>query len=53
MRVKDDGKGFDTSAATHRNGWKNMQIRVEKWKGTLQLQSEKEKGTTISIQLPV
>jgi len=53
MQVKDDGKGFDTLAATHRNGWKNLQARVEKWKGRLQLQSEKENGTIVSIQLPV
>jgi signal transduction histidine kinase len=53
MQVRDNGKGFDTLATTHRNGWKNMQARVEKWKGILQVQSEKEKGTTVSIQLPV
>src|SRR6185503_7611340 len=53
MKIKDDGKGFDTLAATHRNGWKNLQARVEKWKGKLQLISEIQKGTTVLIQLPV
>ncbi|WP_276481831.1 two-component regulator propeller domain-containing protein [Paraflavitalea pollutisoli] len=53
MTIEDDGKGFDTRQTTHRNGLKNMQQRVNKWKGQLLIASATSKGTRTSITLPV
>jgi ligand-binding sensor domain-containing protein/two-component sensor histidine kinase len=53
MTIEDDGKGFDPSQVTHRNGLKNMQQRTEKWKGRLHIQSTPGKGTRTSISFPV
>ncbi|WP_315824856.1 sensor histidine kinase [Paraflavitalea speifideaquila] len=53
MTIEDDGKGFDPSHITHRNGLKNMQQRTEKWKGKLHIQSTPGKGTRTSISFPV
>src|ERR1043166_6607094 len=40
MNIEDDGKGFDPSISTHRNGLKNLETRIEKWNGTLNIVSE-------------
>ena len=53
MTIEDDGKGFDPTQVTHRNGLKNMQQRIEKWKGQFQIQSTTGKGTRTSISFPV
>ena len=45
--VIDDGKGFDSLAATHRNGLKNLHSRAERWKGFVDIHSEQGKGTYI------
>ncbi|MHA4810429.1 ligand-binding sensor domain-containing protein [Flavitalea flava] len=47
MEIKDNGKGFDPSMLTHRNGIKNMRLRMEKWKGTVQIDSVPGGGTRI------
>src|SRR4028118_1228764 len=39
MEIRDDGKGFDTSVATNRNGLKNMHNRIKKWKGSINIKS--------------
>ena len=51
--IKDNGKGFDTMAQTQRNGLKNMNKRAEILKGTLNITSEKGKGTTLDLQCPI
>jgi signal transduction histidine kinase len=53
MKIKDDGKGFNTDLVTHRNGLKNLRSRVEKWNGKIQIISEENKGTSIEIKIPL
>ena len=53
MKIRDDGKGFNTDLVTHRNGLKNLQSRVGKWSGKIQIRSEENKGTTIDIKIPL
>lgn len=53
MTIEDDGKGFDPAQVTHRNGLKNMQQRITKWKGRIDIQSAPGKGTRTMITLPV
>jgi signal transduction histidine kinase len=52
MRIKDDGKGFETKPS-HRNGFKNMQSRAQKWKGDLEIESELWKGTSVVLSFPL
>jgi ligand-binding sensor domain-containing protein/two-component sensor histidine kinase len=52
LSITDDGKGFDTNLVTHRNGLKNIEHRIQKWKGNLVIQSATGKGTWIRIYLP-
>lgn len=58
VTVEDDGKGFDTSVLKQSKsgrgiGWSNIQNRVEFLKGTLDVQSTNEKGTSVFIELSV
>ena len=64
VTVEDDGKGFDTGLLKKSKarpddqvgrgiGWSNIVNRVEFLKGTLDVQSEKEKGTSVHIELNV
>ena len=52
LQVHDNGKGFDTNEFTTRNGLKNINSRIKKWGGEVQVISEKNKGTSIIINLP-
>ena len=55
VTVEDDGKGFDTAVLRQSQGigWSNIQNRVEFLKGTLDVQSEIEKGTSVHIELNI
>lgn len=53
MNIEDDGKGFDTSISTHRNGLKNLETRIEKWNGSINIRSVIGQGTKIEIVMPV
>jgi signal transduction histidine kinase len=53
MTIKDDGKGFDITAATHRNGIKNIRNRIQKWRGTLTINSAEGEGTVTELTMPV
>jgi ligand-binding sensor domain-containing protein/two-component sensor histidine kinase len=53
MNIRDDGKGFDTSFVTHRNGLKNLRARVHKWKGEINVESIPGQGTAIELRLPL
>jgi signal transduction histidine kinase len=55
VTVEDDGKGFDTSILRQSKGigWSNIQNRVEFLKGNLDVQSEKEKGTSVHIEMNI
>ena len=53
ITVEDDGKGFNPLIlqGTKGIGWSNIQSRVEYLKGTLDVQSEPGKGTSVPIEL--
>jgi len=51
--INDNGKGFDTTKQTHRNGIKNLEERVSRWKGGLVVESGNGNGTTINVRLPL
>ena len=53
--IEDNGKGFDTSKISTRDGigLKNIFTRVEFLKGTVDLSSSPGKGTQITIYVPV
>ena len=55
VTVEDDGKGFDVSLLKHAGGigWNNIQNRIEFLKATLDVQSSKEKGTSVFIELDI
>lgn len=52
LTVIDNGKGFDPSMNSDRNGIKNLRSRVERDKGTIHIKSGLEKGTKISAMIP-
>ncbi|PZR26583.1 MAG: hypothetical protein DI535_13670 [Citrobacter freundii] len=47
LSVRDDGKGFDPLAETHRNGLKNLHARVARWNGSIQVRSAPGMGAII------
>lgn len=53
MIIKDDGRGFDTSRPTERNGINNIKERVKRWKGSVDIRSGNGLGTTILIGMPL
>ena len=53
MEIKDDGKGFDASLVTNRNGIKNMHSRIKKWKGSIAINSEPGKGSCTQLKFPL
>ncbi len=52
LTMQDNGKGFNVDNTTHRNGLKNIAVRVKKWKGTFRIESDKG-GTRINIKIPL
>lgn len=52
LTVEDDGKGFEQADAKG-FGWTTITNRVAFLKGTLDLQSEAGKGTSVFIQIPL
>ena len=54
---KDNGKGFDINLLSHSQhsgmGYSNMVSRINSLNGSLNLTSEKEKGTKASITVPI
>jgi two-component system, NarL family, sensor histidine kinase UhpB len=58
IKAMDDGKGFDASRAgssTADSGFGLFSIRerLKSYNGSLQIESQKGKGTTVSIRMPV
>lgn len=56
MRIRDDGKGFDTAAPlgeTRGNGLRNMKARAEALNGELNINSKPGEGTTIELKVAV
>lgn len=48
--IKDNGTGFENTVSAG-NGLKNMQTRANELGATLEITSEKDKGTTISLRI--
>jgi PAS domain S-box-containing protein len=58
IRVRDDGKGFDvreagSPAADSGFGLFSIRERLKSYNGSLHIESQKGRGTTVSIRLPV
>ncbi len=53
LEVSDNGTGFDIKTADGGNGLGNMNRRAKALQGTLTLQSEPGKGTTITLHAPL
>lgn len=59
LRIRDNGKGFDTNAVgtNYENrgsfGMVNMRERAELINGTFDLQSAVGKGTTVTVRVPI
>jgi signal transduction histidine kinase len=51
--ISDDGKGFDVSGHSNGNGLKNMYERAKESKMQLDIQSDQDKGTCISMKYQV
>jgi signal transduction histidine kinase len=53
LYIEDDGIGFDTNSKSNGIGLKNMKSRVSKLNGNFDIKSAVNKGTKISIFVPV
>lgn len=51
--IEDDGSGFDVNKAKSGIGLKNMNARIEEINGKIDITSEKELGTQVSIEVPI
>lgn len=51
--ITDDGMGFDTQIASNGNGLKTMAARIENLGGSFVFESEIQKGTKITILIPL
>jgi signal transduction histidine kinase len=51
--ITDNGKGFDTTSSTNRNGLLNMQLSTTRLKGKLHITSRASEGTRVVVELPV
>lgn len=51
ITISDDGKGFDKPAVAGGAGLSNLQSRARAIKGTLAIESEPGKGTTVTISV--
>ncbi|SEP97298.1 Signal transduction histidine kinase [Hyunsoonleella jejuensis] len=52
LTVKDDGSGFDMAKSKSGIGLKNMNARIAEIGGSLKIESEKNQGTTVRIEIP-
>ncbi len=53
LKMTDDGSGFDVSKAKSGIGLKNMNSRINDIKGSLDIISKKDVGTTVTIEAPI
>jgi signal transduction histidine kinase len=52
--VQDDGVGFDTAARSRSGlGLLGIHERVQDLEGRLHISSEKNKGTTLRVEIPI
>jgi len=53
LHIADDGAGFDPSRKTEGNGISNIRRRATALKSEIRIDSEKGKGTSVTLQFPV
>lgn len=53
LRIRDNGKGFDTGKKTNGIGIQNMITRAESLKGTFTLTSAPDKGCIVTVSIPL
>jgi signal transduction histidine kinase len=53
LEINDDGIGFEKETNTTGNGLENMQQRTKELKGIFELTTAKQKGTTITVKIPI
>jgi signal transduction histidine kinase len=55
VTVEDDGKGFDTTLIRQSAGigWRNIQSRIDFLKGTMDVKSDKNNGTSVLIEMNI
>ncbi|WP_298237726.1 sensor histidine kinase [uncultured Algibacter sp.] len=51
--IEDNGSGFDANKAKSGIGLKNMNARIKEINGKIEITSEKQKGTQVSIEVPI
>lgn len=52
LEITDDGSGFDTDKSRKGIGLKNIESRAKELNGKMTVESQKNKGTTIKVQVP-
>jgi two-component system, NarL family, sensor kinase len=50
--IEDDGKGFDVNAYKEGYGLQNLDARTRLMKGTMDIDSQPGKGTSVYIEIP-
>jgi signal transduction histidine kinase len=53
LQISDDGIGFEKDTNSNGNGLENMQQRTKELKGVFELTTAKQKGTTITVKIPI
>jgi Signal transduction histidine kinase len=53
LKLKDNGKGFDTSRSFDGNGLVSMGRRAERLGGTLEVVSRNGEGTAVTLKTPL
>lgn len=53
LSVDDNGKGFDMEKYCSGNGLNNMRVRAKQMNALINIHSEIDKGTTISLSIPL
>jgi signal transduction histidine kinase len=50
ITVEDNGEGFDTNRSFNGMGWNNIRNRVNSLKGSMDVQSVQQKGTSVFVE---
>lgn len=53
LEVADNGKGFDATTSTDRNGLRNMRTRAQTLRGTLHIDTTPGQGTRLILEFPI
>jgi signal transduction histidine kinase len=55
LLIEDNGKGFDKNIlqTSKGNGWHNIQSRLELIHGTIEIDSQRDNGTVVHIEVPL